>query len=81
MRSKLVSVLVLSLAAFAGAAQAAQAVSTDCRSAGPRGGVAADVAAAIGKFHLNQRTFAVCFRRCFQKSDIVFLDRVVNFSA
>jgi hypothetical protein len=50
MRSKLVSVLVLSLAAFAGAAHAAQAVSTDCRSAGPRGGVAADVAAAIGKF-------------------------------
>ena len=51
MRFKHVSipVLILSLAGLAGTSHAAQAVSTDCRSAGPRGGVAADVAAAVGK--------------------------------
>jgi hypothetical protein len=46
---KHLSALILALVAFTGTARAAQVVSTDCRSAGPRGGVAADVAGAVGK--------------------------------
>ena len=37
------------LAGLAGTSNTEKAISTDCRSAGPRGGVAADVAAAVGK--------------------------------